>query len=123
MLSPPNQGSEIVDALSTSFLCQWWLGPAFQQLSTASTSLPNTLPPPNFRLGIITGTKSINPFFSYLIPGKDDGKVSVDSARIQGATFKTVPVTHATIMKIRAVVADILHFLATDSFVANDNKF
>ena len=120
MLAPPNHGSEIVDTLGNFVLYKWWLGPAFQQLSTKPDSIPNRLQPPDFRVGIITGTKSVNPFFSHLISGDDDGKVSVKSAEIQGAPFKKVHVTHTWIMKNNAVINDIVHFLKFDSFITND---
>ena len=120
MLSPPNQGSEIVDKFGNFFLCKWFLGPAFQQLSTSSNSVPNMLKKPRFNLGIITGSKSFNPLFSCIIPGKDDGKVSVESAYIQGASFKTVPVTHTFIMKNNTVIENILYFLKHSSFIENN---
>ena len=122
MLSPPNKGSEVVDKLGTFFLYKWWLGPAFQQLSTSSESIPNTLKTPDFRLGVITGSKSTNPLFSYLIPGDDDGKVSVKSAHIQGVPLKKVHVTHTWIMKNNTVIKNIVHFLKFNSFVSSSDK-
>lgn len=119
MLSPPNHGSEIVDKLGGFFLYKWWLGPAFQQLSTRSDSIPNTVQTPDFNVGVITGSKSTNPLFSYLIPGADDGKVSVKSAQIQGRPFKKGHVTHTWIMRDNDVIKDIVHFLKFNSFSIN----
>ncbi len=64
MLSPPNQGSEIVDKLAGNPVVEAAMGPAFHQLGTDSSSLPASLGPVDFELGVITGTKSFNPRFS-----------------------------------------------------------
>ena len=82
MLSSPNKGSEIVDKLKDLYLFKWINGPAGQQLGTDMESLPNILGPADYELGIITGDKTINPILSWLIPGKDDGKVSVERAKL-----------------------------------------
>jgi len=117
MLSPPNQGSEIIDALGSSPLVRAWLGPAGSQLGTDTLSLPAKLGPVAFSLGVITGDRSTNPIGSWLIPGPDDGKVGVDRARIEGALdFLVVRGTHTFIMN-RADVADAtIRFLRTGSF-------
>src|SRR5882672_1359638 len=75
MLAPPNQGSELADAFCGSKWYRRTTGPAGQQLGCAASSLPNTLGPANFDSGIIAGDRSLNPRFSALIPGRDDGKV------------------------------------------------
>ncbi len=81
MLSPPNQGSEVVDKLGTWGLFEWINGPAGKQLGTTEEAVPNQLGPATFELGIITGNRSINLILSTLIPGPDDGKVSIKNAR------------------------------------------
>jgi triacylglycerol lipase len=76
------------------------------------------LEPVDFDLGIITGDRSINPIGSWLIPGPDDGKVSVARARLDGAAdFLVVPATHTFIMNRRDVADQVLHFLRDGSFV------
>ena len=67
--------------------------------------------PVRFRLGIITGDRSLNPIASWIIPGPDDGKVAVDRARLDGASFLVLPATHTFIMNRRDVADEIVHFL------------
>lgn len=117
MLSPPNHGSEIVDALGELWLFQFINGPAGRQLGTDGASIPKQLGKVNFELGVITGDRSINWINSLMIPGKDDGKVSIESARIEGMIdFLVVHVSHPFIMKDKTVIARCLHFLQNGSF-------
>lgn len=117
MLSPPNSGSEVVDALDDFSLFRTGLGPAAQELSTKEDSVPVRLGPVTFELGVITGNKSINPLFSWLIPGEDDGQVSVEGARIAGMTdFLVLPHTHTFIMNSPEVIRQTLRFLEHGSF-------
>ena len=83
MLGPPNQGSELVDKLS-GLPGISVMGPAFQALGTDANSVPNQLGPVYFELGVIAGSRTLNPLFSLTIPGSDDGKVSVMSTEIEG---------------------------------------
>lgn len=116
MLSPPNRGSEIIDRLPDG-LVDLVLGPAATQLGT-DTGVHRRLPPVAFELGIITGDRSLNPLFSWWIPGADDGKVAVESARVEGADdFLVVPYSHAWIMQREQVIEQVLSFLTTGRFV------
>jgi hypothetical protein len=117
MLSPPNKGSEIVDTLGQSRLFKILHGPAGNQLGTNSGSLPMSLGPVNFELGIITGDRSINWINSLIIPGKDDGKVPIERARVEGmADFLVVHATHPFIMRNREVMEQCLTFLRNGKF-------
>ncbi len=129
MLSPPNHGSEIVDAFADSPRLRALLGPSGAQLGTDSAGIANRLGPVRFRLGIITGDRSLNPVGSWLIPGPDDGKVSVKSARVEGASdFLVVPAGHTFIMNRADVAEEVVHFLRNGRFtrpepVASDYLF
>ncbi len=117
MLSPPNQGSQLVDELRDSPLFQWATGPAGQELGTDPSNLPNRLGPADFEVGIITGSRSLNPLASWLVTGEDDGKVSVESAQLEGmADFLVVPNTHTFIMNSSQVAQEVVHFLEQGSF-------
>ena len=117
MLAPPNQGSEVVDKLGWLFLFKWINGPAGNELGTGSNSTPNKLGPANFPAGIIAGDRSINWINSLLIPGRDDGKVSVERTKLAGMSDHIViHATHPFIMQNREVIRQTIQFLRTGGF-------
>jgi pimeloyl-ACP methyl ester carboxylesterase len=117
MLAPPNQGSEVVDTLRSVPGFSVVNGPAGLELGTDADSVPARLGPVDFELGVVAGTRSVNLLLSLLLPNPDDGKVSVESARVAGmADFVTVPSPHPFIMRSKLVHAHILHFLGHGRF-------
>lgn len=117
MLSPPNKGSELVDSLGKFSLFDWINGPAGSQLGTEANDYITQLGPVNFELGVITGDRSINWINSIIIPGKDDGKVSTERAKVEGMQdFLVIHATHPYIMKNDQAVTATIRFLKSGAF-------
>jgi hypothetical protein len=117
MLAPPNQGSEVVDKLGGWRLFYFLNGPAGLQLGTDNNSVPNQLGPVDFQLGIIAGSKTVNPLLSSLISGINDGKVSVSRAQVTGMKdFIVMPYSHPFIMRSEAVIEQALYFIQQGCF-------
>jgi len=117
MLGPPNKGSHVVDKLYNVPGFKLINGPAGLQLGTGELSVPNTLGPANFELGVIAGTRSINLILSTMLPSPDDGKVSVENTKLEGMTDHIVmPVTHPFMMKNNDVIAQVVYFLRHGAF-------
>ena len=117
MLAPPNQGSELADSWRKNPLVRLLVGPNFALLGTAPGDAPKRLGPVNCDLGVIAGDRSVNPFFSSLLPGPNDGKVSVTSTRIDGMRdFLVVHRSHMGIKWAAETQQQAAHFLADGNF-------
>jgi len=117
MLAPPNQGSHVVDKLRDVPAFQALNGPAGAQLGTDQESIPAQLGKVDFEVGIIAGSRTVNPLLSLQLPNPDDGKVSVENTKVEGmADFIVVPHSHPMIMRADFVLEQILVFIERGSF-------
>lgn len=119
MLAPPNAGSELVDTLERLGIDKFVLGPASRYLRTTRPDTAQArLGAVDFDLGVIAGDKPLDPFLPrLLLPGANDGKVSVAATRVEGmADHIVLPVQHTLMVADRRVIAQTLTYLATGAF-------
>ncbi|HET8904501.1 MAG TPA: alpha/beta fold hydrolase [Saccharospirillum sp.] len=117
MLSPPNHGSEVIDALGDQAWFRWIMGPAAMELATDDEALVNRIEPIDVPVGVITGTRSSDPWFNVLFQGDHDGKVSVASARLSEADgFRLAEAGHTFIMNDEEVRFWVAFFLTNGFF-------
>ena len=117
MLAPPNGGSEVVDRMRDMPGFERVNGPAGLQLGTGPDSVPLQLGAVTYPVGVIAGTRSVNPLLSTYLPDPDDGKVSVARTKVEGmADFIEIDATHPFIMRNAEAVAQTVTFLETGLF-------
>jgi len=117
MLGPPNQGSDAADDLDGVPGFDWINGPAGRQLGKGENSVPLTLGPVDFELGIIAGNRTIDPITSAVLENPDDGRVSIEDTKIEGMDdFVVVEHSHAFMMRMQRPIDLTLTFLRTGSF-------
>lgn len=118
MLGTPNHGSEVADLLRNLTAFKRIYGPAGQQLLTSTLADARTQERVvDFELGIIAGTRTIDPIGSYVIGKPSDGRVSVESTRLDGMKAHLIlPVTHTFMPRNRRVIHEVSEFLRTGYF-------
>ncbi len=117
MLGPPNKGTEVVDKLADFPGFRFVNGEAGLELGTGESSVPNRLGRVNFDLGVIAGTRSVNLILSRMIPGVDDGKVSVENTKVEGMRdHLAMAVTHPFMMRNGKVIQQVVHYLESGQF-------
>lgn len=124
MLAPPNKGSEAVDALRDVPGFEWLNGPAGLQMGTDKNSVPLQLGPATSDVAVVAGTFSINIVLSTYLPDPDDGKVSVESTRLEGmCAHLQVDVSHPFIMEDENVISEVISYLNTGRFVSPQAEY
>jgi len=123
MLGTPNYGAEMADHLKRNLLFRTVFGPAGRQLVTDEAGLIPTLPTPPCEFAIIAGARGKPNGWNPLIPGDDDGTVTVESARLLGASdFATAPLLHHALLGDRDVSTQVARFLKTGCLRENGEK-
>ena len=104
-----------MDALSGLPPFDWINGPAGGQLGT--DGVVPALPPVWPGVGVIAGDRSLSPLYSMILPGPDDGKVTVASTRVDGmADHIVLPVSHTFAPVSPLVIAQTTLFLREGRF-------
>ena len=117
MVAPPNQGTEMADFIKKLVGSRRTFCPAGLELGTNAESTPNQLKAIHIEIGVIAGTHSINPFFSAMIRGRDDGMVAVERTKMREMTdFLVVPCNHTFIMSNPVVLKQAVQFLERGRF-------
>lgn len=124
LLAPPNQGSEIPDLLENGRAYNRFFGPAGRQLGTRPDErLRSLLGAVDYPLGIIAGNRAVDPIGWLIIPGPNDGRVSVIRTEVSGmADHVTLPATHAMMMQNAEVIRFTVHFLRFGRFPGRRSK-
>ena len=123
MIAPPNHGALAAVRLSDNSVFQAVFGESGQQLGADWGNLEARLATPATEFGIIAGgwgnKLGLNPFQ----PGDDDGRISVETTRLAGATdFLVVPAVHELIAHDPRVLGYTLTFLTSGYFVSPTAK-
>ncbi len=119
-LASPNGGSEVADFLKENWLYETFYGPAGQQLVTQGGGIEELMGKVDYPLGVVAGNFSIDPVSSHIIPGDDDGKVSVESTKVPGMKDHVVVyASHTFFPQNDTVHAQTLNFLRFGSFIKN----
>ena len=123
-LAPPNQGSEVADLVQNNFLYKKFYGPAGTQLITDQKKIKDLLQDNiDYELGIIAGNFSIDPLSSAVIPGEDDGKVSVAATKLRNMKDHiVVNASHSFFPNNTEVHKQTLYFLQNGEFNKNINN-
>ena len=112
MLGTPNRGAELADITQQVWIIRTASGPGARQLGTRSDGLVQKLPAPNFEFAVIAGSRGTPSGWNPLIPGDDDGTVTVESTRLPGAAdFNTVRAVHSNLLWDAEAIAQTVSFL------------
>jgi len=112
MIGVPNQGADLATALRKNWAFRLVMGPAGQQLITGPDGAGANLPIPEFEFAVIAGHRDHPKGYNPLIPGDDDGTVSVECTRLPGAAdFATVRGVHLLLTRTKATLEYTAHFL------------
>nr|WP_321462918.1 alpha/beta fold hydrolase [uncultured Cohaesibacter sp.] len=121
LLGSPSGGTEVVDNLR-SYAWFRWLGPTTLSLGSDLHHYPDGRQAPDYSLGIIAGHSNLISIMNDpLLPGDDDGLVSVLSTKVDGMKdFIVVHSTHAGLRTSKFVASQVVHFLQNESFSTED---
>lgn len=113
LVGSPQKGAELADLMrgKANLVFKTIFGPAGQQLVTDSNGFLKKLPTPDIEFAVIAGGHPPNGF-NPLIPGDDDGIVSLESTRLSGAAdFLFVESLHLALNRNDATHAATVRFL------------
>lgn len=118
LLGTPNGGSELADLLGGVGAYQWFFGSVGGQLGTRpDTGLAAVLGVVDYPMGVVAGNRAWDLLGWAIIPGPNDGRVSVARTRVAGMTEHLVlPVGHTFMVISPAVLRATTGFLQLGRF-------
>ena len=119
MIAPGHSGSEIFEVARYHPFARAIYGPVLEQSGIGRQSYSKQLPPRiDFELGVIAGGISLDPFAYMIAPEPQDGRVSVESTRIDGMRDHIVlPTSHELLAHHPLTVMQVIHFLRAGRFL------
>jgi hypothetical protein len=123
MLAPPNFQPQLATKLLRTQFATFIAGAAAEQMATGWDDLESRLATPHFEFGVLAGGKGDNRGYNPLIPGDDDGVVTVESTRLPGARdFRCLPVLHSFFMNDQKVHEMTARFLVHGHFESAESR-
>lgn len=120
MIGPPNQGSHLAQKLRRVPGYQFLTGESGRELSSGFAS---GLPIPEAEFGIIAGGRGNDVGFNPLLPGDDDGFVTVAETRLDGVRdHLIVNTTHGLLDDHPITIESTIRFLRTGCFRQDANR-
>lgn len=115
LIGTPNQGTELVDRVQD----HWWgqlAGPTAMSLGTGENSFPNSLPLPDYPVGVIAGVSGSGGN-DFILPGLDDGLVPLEATKLEGMhDFIVFESGHAMMRYDKAIAHQVIEFLRHGRF-------
>lgn len=123
MLGPPNQGAYLAEKFADNIVFKEIMGEAGQELGRDWSDLQKRLATPPFEFGIIAGGKGNAKGFNPMLTGDNDGTVTVESTKLDGARdFLVVPVMHSFLMDNEKAQEYVLRFLQDGYFISEQER-
>lgn len=129
MIGSPNNGANLANLLSDNMNAVFKpiFGPAGQQLVVDTDGYIAKLPKPDFEFAVVAGGRGEEKGFNPLIPGDDDGIVSVESTRLPGASdfllvAGGIEATHTFLPAAPIVIESCVRFIQTGALRADGMK-
>jgi hypothetical protein len=123
MLAAPNRQPKLATILVRGAVANFVAGPAAEALATGWDKLEPHLATPHFEFGVLAGGKNDGRGFNPLLPGDDDGVVTVESTRLPGARdFRLLPVLHSFFMNDKRVHEYAIRFFQHGHFESDETR-
>ena len=119
MIAPPSRGSAIARTLKDVAIYHWLTTETGQDLTPEGAK---ALPLPAVEFAIIAGGRGDGKGFNPLLEGDDDGVVTVEETRLEGARdFLVVPSPHGLVDNHPVTISAVRTFLATGRFTPSQS--